>query len=268
MKNLNLILTKSLIVLGIVVTGLLNISKAQSASDYTYGISFGPHINGAIIKGTSWDSYLDSSNSSQAIKFGAQANLWFFKSLGKESDLQVGLGFADYGFDRVQKNLAFKALTYPGIGTGMVEDLSNSEKQINYHYKFQYLQLPVLWNAQLYRAPNFKYRVYFTGGLALNVLLRHRLVAETITGYSIEGNTKFVLDSSGFKGSPVALQLNGGLKMEYKMENGRFFFQPLFNFFPLSISSGDRKTYPLGLIVHIGFETSLSELKSGKKQAK
>lgn len=266
MKSLNLIRIKSLILFGILFLSLASLSSvAQSSADLTYGASFGPQMNASIINGNSWNNYLDTSNSTQSVRIGIQANLWVNKMLSKEANLQVGIGYADYGFNRVQENLAFKAKTYPGIGTGMIEDLSNSEKQLTYQYRFQYVQVPVLWNAQLYRSPNFKYRLYFSGGLALNVLLRHRLVAETISGYSIDGNTRFVLDSSGFKASPIALQLNTGVKMEYRLEKGKFFVQPLIQFFPLSVSSGDRKVYPLGLIVHVGFEASLSDLKKWKK---
>ncbi len=234
--------------------------NAQSNSEYSFGLSIAPSASLSIVSGNSWNDYLDSSNSNQILKTNFQIHAWVNKSLGKELDFQVGLGYANIGLKRAQKNLRFKDYTYPGIATGIVEDFSNTEKQLDYYYQFQYLQIPLMLNMQVGRSKDFKYRYSFSTGLTLNTLMKHKLVAETISGYYIDGKEKFVLDSTGFNARRFSIQVQLGMKGDFKIDKKtRGFVQPLLVFYPISISSGDRKINPFLLMVNVGFNYSFLE---------
>ena len=233
---------------------------AQSNSEYSFGISLTPSTSYSIINGDTWSKYLDSSQSNQVLKNSMQIHAWVNKAMGKELELQIGVGYANIGFRRNQENLKFKAITYPGIATGMVEDLSGSEKQINYFYQFRYLQIPFLMNLQVARSKDFKYRYSFSGGLTLNALLQHRIIAETLKGYYIDGQTKFTLDSTGFNARPISMQLNLGMKADFKIDKKtKGFIQPMLAFYPISISSGDRKVNPFMFLLSFGINYSFLE---------
>jgi hypothetical protein len=244
-----------LLVFGFIYANSIN---AQSNSEYSIGVSIASSIS--LISGKGWNEYLDSSNSNQVFKTNLHIHAWFNKSISKEMDLQVGLGYANIGFQRAQKSLRFKDYTYPGIATGMVEDFSNTEKQLDYYYQFQYLQIPMLLNMQVGRSKDFKYRYSFSTGLTLNTLIKHKLIAETISGYYIDGNERFVLDSTGFNARRFSLQVQLGMKADFKIDKKtRGFVQPLLAFYPISISSGDRKINPLLLIINFGINYSFLE---------
>ncbi|MFY8021799.1 MAG: hypothetical protein ACOVP1_11395 [Bacteroidia bacterium] len=246
------------LIIGLLLISLIPVQlSAQSNSEYSFGISLTPSSSYALINGGSWTNYLDSSNSNQVLKNSLQVHAWVNKAIGKEMEFQIGLGYANIGFRRNQENLKFKAYTYPGIATGMVEDLSGSEKQINYFYQFRYLQIPVLMNLQLARSKDFKYRYSFTGGLTLNALLQHRIIAETIKGYYIDGQTKFTLDSTGFQARPLSLQLNLGMKADFKIDKKtKGFVQPMLAFYPISISSAERTINPFMFLLSFGINYS------------
>jgi len=247
----------SLLVFCLIATFKLN---AQSNSEYSFGVSIAPTASVSIISGKSWTDYVDSSNSNQIIKTNFQIHAWVNKALGKELDLQVGLGYANIGFQRAQKSLRFKDYTYPGIATGIVEDFSNTEKRLDYKYQFQYLQIPILLNMQVGRSRDFKYRYSFSTGLTLNTLIKHKLVAETISGYYIDGSEKFVLESTGFNPRQFSLQVQLGMKADFKIDKKtRGFVQPLLVFYPISISSGERKINPFLLMVNLGINYSFLE---------
>lgn len=246
-----------LLVFGFIYANSIN---AQSNSEYSIGVSIAPASSISLISGKGWNEYLDSSNSNQVFKTNLHIHAWFNKSISKEMDLQVGLGYANIGFQRAQKSLRFKDYTYPGIATGMVEDFSNTEKQLDYYYQFQYLQIPMLLNMQVGRSKDFKYRYSFSTGLTLNTLIKHKLIAETISGYYIDGNERFVLDSTGFNARRFSLQVQLGMKADFKIDKKtRGFVQPLLAFYPISISSGDRKINPFLLIINFGINYSFLE---------
>lgn len=259
--NLNLRMSniRKFILFIILGMALVN-SNGQSNSNYTIGFSIGPNASLSLISGKAWGSYLDSSNSNQKLRTNLQFHAWWNKMIGKEGELQIGLGYADIGFKRTQENLKFKDVTFPGISSGMIEDLSSTQKQIDYYYKFQYLQIPVIWNMQIGRSSNFKYRYSFSSGITINTLLKHKLKAETITGYSIDGNTVFKLDSSGFNARKFSIQLQLGMKTEFKIDKKtQGFIQPMLVFYPISISSGDNSINPFILLVNVGLNYSFFE---------
>jgi hypothetical protein len=118
----------------------------------------------------------------------------------------------------------------------------------------------MLLNMQVGRSKDFKYRYSFSTGLTLNTLIKHKLIAETISGYYIDGNERFVLDSTGFNARRFSLQVQLGMKADFKIDKKtRGFVQPLLAFYPISISSGDRKINPLLLIINFGINYSFLE---------
>jgi len=227
--------------------------NGQSKQDFELGLSVAPAVNFCQLKGTEWESYTNSSKSSVSNHMGLQAHAWIKKSIGKNSDVQIGLGYANLGFERIQQNLQLSDKTYPGIGSGVIPDVSSMEKKITYTYHFRNFQIPIIWNSLVGHSKDFRIKFYASAGAVLNTLLSHSLVAETAQGYLIDSQSKFQLDSSGFNPNRISLAFQLGLKGVYKLDkNKSLFVQPLIGYFPFSITSSSTSVNPILLQVNIG----------------
>jgi hypothetical protein len=227
--------------------------NGQSKQNFELGLSVAPAVNFCQVKGTEWESYINSSKSSVSNYISLQVHAWIKKSIGKNSNVQIGLGYADLGFERLQQNLQLSDRTYPGIGSGVIPDVSSMEKKITYTYHFRNLQLPIIWNGLVGHSKDFRIKFYASAGAVLNTLLSHSLVAETAQGYLIDSQSKFQLDSSGFNPNRINLAFQVGLKGVYKLDkNKSLFVQPLIGYFPFSITSSSTSVNPILLQVNVG----------------
>lgn len=237
------------------------LANAQSKTNLSYGAGVSAGVGSAIIQSDAYKNYMDTTKSSGGFHFNKGATVWLSYSLGKHADLQFGAGYQQTGFTREQSGLTFKNYTYPGIGTGTVMDQSNTKKGISYDYRFHYLQLPVLYNAYLFRSADFKWFTHFTAGITPQILLNHQLVAKTIPGYSIEGKDRFVIDSTGFSARTLAVSLQVGMLMEYReTKHKAYFIQPVIGIYPISVSKSGNAALPYFIQVNVGM------LFSGKSQ--
>jgi hypothetical protein len=226
---------------------------AQSKTKLSYGISVNGGFGGTIANQAAYQNYIDTINSNKSAHLNKGVHLWMNYSLGKKYDLQMGLGFQQNGFARKQSNLNFQNYTYPGIGTGRIEDFSNSTKEITYNYRFSYLQIPVLFNSYLGRSADFKWVYLFSLGITPQILLNHQIVANCNPGFSIEGEKQFKLDSTGFDARILVLNLQAGLNFEYhSTKNKTYFIQPLIGFYPISVSSSKNTSNPFYFSVNVG----------------
>ncbi len=256
MMNLNLSQIRTLTLFaGLICLGFG--AKAQSKSQLSYGISIHGAGAWAITNGTDYNNYVDTVKSSTTAHLNKGLHIWLNYSLGKKNDLQIGLGYVQTGFSRKQEDLNFSNYTFPGIGTGRIEDLSNTPKGITYNYRFNYLQVPIILNTYLGRSRDFKWVSNFSAGITPQFLLKHQLQANCIPGYSIEGESKFKLDSSGFTGNFFALSVQVGMNIEYKANKNKvYFFQPLIGFNPLSISKSPNTATPIFVGLNLGMKFS------------
>ena len=226
---------------------------AQSKSKTSFGFGVNGGVGSAIIGGNTYQNYMDTTKSKSTMHFNKGIHAWALVSLGKKSDLQVGLGFQQMGFARKQSGLTFKNHTYPGIGVGFIEDLSNTEKEITYNYRLNYLQIPLQLNTYLGRSGDFKWVYQFSAGITPQILLKHNMVANTNPGFSIDGESQFKIDSSGFTANRIAVNMQVGLTIEYReSKNKLYFIQPLIGIYPAPVTAAPRAAFPIFASLSVG----------------
>ncbi len=246
------------------------LALAQSKTKFTIGGSINPLIAFSLNTSSSQDlidvkrrnpdkpayttleSYIDSTRSQRTYKGSVGFHVWANYLLNKKWTVQAGLGYVDIGFQRQHKNVQFNDMTYPGMGDGYIMELSGSTKTIDYNYRFQYIQIPVVMNYHLKQSRDYKWMFYLSGGLAANVLVKHQLTAN-LSQFVVEGEERYNFDSTGYNARPFAVNLLMGAKAEYSYEkNILFFAQPLFSVSPVSITGSKINVYPFYLGVNLG----------------
>lgn len=251
--NLNLKRINSILALGLLLVSFPEILKAQSKSKYSYGGSINLGVGSALIASDAYQKYMDTVQSRTNMVMVKGVHAWFTYSLSQKTDLHLGLGYQEAAYGRRQENLNFQNYTYPGIGTGSIEDLSNVEKGIQYIYRYSYLQVPAQFSLNFGRSGDFQWTYSFVPGGALNVLLNHSMIANLDDGFSIDGENRFVMDSTGFKARPVTFNLSAGFRFQNRNDAGEiFFFQPNVILFPMSVSSSDLTAIPWSINMQFG----------------
>ncbi len=235
---------------------------AQTKSVFRVGVSVNPAINMAFLSAN--DSlaanFLKVNESNFTYKTSVGSTIWFRYLIKRKLDIMFGLGYNNLGFQRKQEHLKFNEPTYPGIGVGKIEDLSNTEKSLYYNYRFDYINIPVLLNWYVGSDKDYKFHFAYTLGAQANFLVNHNLVATTNSGYNIDGKNKFSLDSSGFTGNAINLGLLAGIRMEYNYNKKvDVFAQPLMFFSPMSITNQPYSAIPFKLFVNIGLTYAIKE---------
>ena len=264
MMNWNLKKIKFFSLLILILWGNLSVIYAQNKSKKSFGIGVNLGLGSAFVSGNTYQNYMDTTKSNSSHHYNKGIHAWALYSLGKKSDLQIGLGFQQMGFARKQSNLTFKNFTYPGIGIGKIEDLSNTQKEITYNYRFNYLQIPLQINTYLGRSRDFKWVYQFSGGITPQILLNHRLVANTNPGFTIEGEDQFKIDSSGFDARRFAINMQVGLTIEYReSKNKVYFIQPMLGIHPIGVSANPRVAYPVFASLAVG--VLFANLPNGNK---
>jgi hypothetical protein len=236
---------------------------AQNKLPFTYSASLNPSVSLPINISSSKDpvpgkpdqtysEYADSVRSFETYKLSLGATVWANYVINRKWSVQAGVGYSETGFTRQQRNITFNATLMPGIGSGRLQELSNSQKSIDYTYKYQYVTVPVLFNHYMKRSGNFKWSYYVTMGAALNVLLKHEIKAE-LDQFVVDGKSTFHLDSTGYEGRRVGVNLFVGGRFDYKVDkNIMVFGQPLLTFYPVSVSKTPIQVYPIGLTFNCG----------------
>lgn len=247
-----------------------SLSFAQSRTKLTYGVSLNPTLTYSINSSTSTQphsinktqtvqQYVDSISDYETYKLSLGATVWANYMLSQKWMLQLGLGYSEVGFVREQENIKYRDNLFPGIGAnGRVEDKSNVVKNAYYSFRYQYLTVPVLFNYYAKRSGDFKWSYYVTGGVGLNVLLKHQIKAK-LDNFYVEGENVFKLDSTGYEGAPFTVNLFLGGRIEYKIDKQlSAFAQPMFTVFPMSVSKSDVKAFPVGVQLNVGVAYSLN----------
>lgn len=259
--NLNLRI-KKVIFTGISFLTFFGLLNAQSKSTLKLGTTLMPGLGSVFLAGSDSASkaFVSAQKSNINFKFNNSANIWLRYLVKRKLDIMFGLGYASQGFTRKQENLNLYDKTYPGIGTGRIEDLSSSNKSINYNYTFNYLQIPVLLNWNVVASADYKIQFAYTAGANLEVLLKHKIVAHTSSGFAIDGEKRFVLDSTGFTANPIHLSLLGGCRVEFYVNKKiDLLVQPLISFSPLSLTQKPFSAIPYNFFLNLGFTYTLNE---------
>lgn len=250
--------------LSIIFVILLHDVFSQSKTKWSLGASVNPVmcavINSPGAKDINTDPvYLnnDALKTTESYRLNLlSATGWFNYSLSLLWDLQIGVGYMDLGFQRTQKNLKYNDKIFAGLtsGAGTLQELSggNGDKNINYDYRFQYIQIPCLISYRIKQSRDFRIIYSLTGGAAVDVLLKHKITAN-FENFTIDGENSKNIDATGFKSRGVAFNLMVGGRIDFKIEkNLTFMLQPVVSLFPLSVTSGPDYLYPYYLAVHTG----------------
>jgi hypothetical protein len=249
----------------------------QTRSKITYGVSLNPTITFPINTSSSdkpisssssqtYKEYADSVKSFDTYKLSVGATVWLNYMLNQKWTLQTGVGYSEVGFTRQQKNIQLGDPLFPGVGVGQLQELSSTEKSIDYSYKYQYLTVPVLFNYYAKRSGDFKWVYYLTGGVGFNVLLKHQIKAK-LNDFVMDGETVFHIDSTGYEGSPFTVNVFLGGRIEYRVNKElQVFGQPMVTAFPVSVSKTELKSFPVGLQVNVGILYSLDASKDDSRK--
>ncbi len=249
-----------LLLIAILIFGLHQPLLAQSKSKFALVGSINIGLGSAIITNEKYQNFMDTMQSTSNFVLTKSANAWLMYSLSKKSDLLIGIGYQEAAFGRRQDNLNFRNYTYPGMGVGKIEDLSNIERGIQYTYRFSYLNVPVQLMLNTGRTSNYKWTFSFVPGAALNILLNHQMIADLDAGFTIDQQDKFTFDSTGFKARPLNINLNAGFRFQKKDEEGMsYFIQPMVTVYPLSVTTSDLKAVPYTLSLQLGAVFSASK---------
>ncbi len=211
--------------------------------------------------------YQDSVRSFESYKLSLGATVWVNYAFNSKWSIQTGIGYSEIGFTRKQENIQFNDKLFPGIGSkGKLLENSNSEKNIDYRFRYQYITVPVLFNYYAKRSSDFKWTYYFTGGLGLNVLVNHEMKA-VLDQFVMEGEDVFHIDSTGYEGRLFTVNIFAGGRIDYKIDkNLSVFAQPMLTLFPMSVSKTDIQSYPIGLQVNLGVSYVLDRTKDEKSK--
>jgi hypothetical protein len=258
---MNLSLKKSKLLL-LAVFALLSITnlKAQSKSKSGFAGSINVGYGSAIISDEKYQQFMDTMQSKTNGVLTKSVNGWFMYSFSKKVDLLFGIGYQEATFGRRQSNLNFNNYTYPGIGIGKIEDLSNIERGIQYTYRFSYLNIPFQMMLNTGRSSDYKWTFSFVPGTAINILVNHKMIANLNDGFSIDQKDIFTFDSTGFKARTIAVNFSAGFRFQKKDEDGKsYFLQPMAMIYPLSVTSADLKAVPWSISLQFGAIFSASK---------
>lgn len=248
----------------------------QTKQKLYYSVTAGMGVTNSLLTSTStqkmfsnspvtYNQYVDSTKADLAVRHNFSFNVWLNYSLGNKWDFQGGVGYIDMGYRRKQKNIQFGDATYPGLGDGMMAEFSNSEKHVYYDYRFYYVQVPLWFNYNFYKSKGFKTNCKLTMGITPQFLVAHKLTAR-LKGFKIDEKDVVTLDSTGFDGRTINMQLNLGCKIEHKIsKQNTIIIQPVLGYHPLSVTNEPISTNPFMFMLHVGLIVDLNTFKSTKE---
>ncbi len=235
---------------------------SQSKSKWSLGFSLSPTFCATVnttsssdkVNGTNqaYTAYNDSINGKETYRFNLLCpTFWFNYSLDQKWSLQTGLGYMDVGFQHLQNDIKLNDALYPGIGSGKLLELTNTSRNIKYDYRYQYLHVPVLFNYHVGKSGDYKFNYTLTGGIALDILLKHQMSANL--DFDLDGKNQYNFDSTGYGSRVVALNIILGGRVDYKIDKTlTLMVQPVIGFYPFSVSSGPISVYPYYFSLNTG----------------
>lgn len=268
--NLKKINTAILLLLAIKIASA---QKIKTSSIELYG-SLGAVFNGSFNSSKSSDmanshqtfkQYQDSTSNEETWRLNFSPQIGIIYQINRDFDLQCGLSYIVLGHQRQLNNLKYKDYTYPGVGStsGQIVENTNVERNIKLNYRYQNLQVPLLFNYHVNaRSVGQKVKVSLSGGVGFNILLKHEINAVLNDGFKIDDKSSFSIDSTGFKANTFSANLMLGTRLDYDYKKQiKLICQPMFGYFPLSVSNNQLEARPWYLNLSFGVIYSLDDLK-------
>ena len=269
MKRMNWNLKKTNIFILILLTYSHCFAQKNTISRINFYATIGSVFNGSINSSTidKLAKYQDSIASSETWRLTFSPQIGIIYKLSRDLDFQFGLGYIVLGHQRTLANLKYKDVTFPGIGSGLgngkIIDNTNGERSINLNYRYHYLQVPLILNYHLnFRSLTPKVKIALSGGIGLNVLLKHDINAVLSTGFKIDEKSSFSLDSTGYSASIFTPNLMLGTMVDYNYSKQiKFVLQPMLGYYPLSVTNKDLAAKPWFVNFNLGVIYTLDVLK-------
>lgn len=274
MTTMNLNLKKiNTVILLLLAVKIASAQKIKTSSIELYG-SLGAVFNGSFNSSSSsemanshqtFKQYQDSTSNEETWRLNFSPQIGIIYQINRDFDLQCGLSYIVLGHQRQLNNLKYKDYTYPGVGStsGQIVENTNVERNIKLNYRYQYLQVPLLFNYHVNaRSVGQKVKVSISGGVGFNILLKHDINAVLNDGFKIDDKSSFSIDSTGFKANAISANLMLGTRLDYDYKKQiKLFCQPMFGYFPISVSSNQLEARPWYFNLSFGVIYSLDDLK-------
>jgi hypothetical protein len=270
--NLNLKKINTVILLLLAIK-IASAQKIKTSSIELYG-SLGAVFNGSFNSSRSsemanshqtFKQYQDSTSNKETWRLNLSPQIGIIYQINRDFDLQCGISYIVLGHQRQLNNLKYKDYTYPGVGStsGQIVENTNVERNIKLNYRYQYLQVPLLFNYHVNaRSVGQKVKVSISGGVGFNILLKHDINAVLNDGFKIDDKSSFSIDSTGFKANAISPNLMLGTRLDYDYKKQiKLICQPMFGYFPLSVSSNQLEARPWFFNLSFGVIYSLDDLK-------
>lgn len=251
------------------------LSIAQSMDESYYSITVGGGLTGASVSSNSqaiyddrpssdyrtYKEFADAIKKNQSTRLNFSAHAWYNKALGFNWTLQAGIGYVDMGFRYEQNKLQDGDYIKKGVGEGRIWDKSNVEKNLNYDYRFHYVDIPVWFNYELFKSKDYKTIYQFTAGVAANILVKHQLTAR-LDGFTIDGKDKFQVNNTGLDARAFNMQLNAGFKVIHKLDKQTtVIVQPMYSMHPVSVTNSNLSVNPYSIMLHAGLVIDLNKFR-------
>lgn len=196
--------------------------------------------------------YADSVSAHETYRYSFAIGVVGNYLLNQKWSVQFGLSYLDIGFQRQQKDIQFMDYTHPGIGKGRILDLTSAKRSIDYNYRYQYLQIPAMMNYTFKQSRDYRWLFQVSSGVGVNVLLKHQMTA-VLNQFTEDGESEFDIDSTGYEGYRMAVNVFVGAKAEYRYEKKTtLFIQPLLGFYPVSVSASPVNVFPFFFGINLG----------------
>lgn len=130
----------------------------------------------------------------------------------------MGLGYTTFGFRRAITKVQLGDTIHPKIGivAGLV---GSGHLQINQDFRYHYLEFSYLKtkSAESYTRNLKEFDLWWTYGLSAGVLVRDRVMVETLGFSHNNGDSKIAVKDDALRGFPANIWLNVGYKADYIM---------------------------------------------------
>lgn len=241
-------------------------SKSEKFLDVSISPSLGFRVLGgfkvpASYKGTQF-TYKDSLNKAdrpaQTLNFGLQYTV----KKTAFSALSIGLSYTTLSFRRVAQDMKIGYVVHPQVGiiAGVIQA---GYLQVNYDFKYHYLEVPVLWNKSAEGYGNYRdFDFWYTLGVAPAVLLRNRTDIHLV-GFTLNGKSTYSVKDSSITGVPVNMIAHVGFRAQYHMYKNLYgLIQPRARIPLLPSSAGTQTMWCPQLSLDLGLVFVLSRDKA------
>jgi len=218
---------RHLVTLTFMLTAVGNASFAQRNKDeQTLSVYIAPNLGFRVMTGfkppekyyASKSFFKDSLNSADRPGQNINLGIAYTRKKNALESVTMGLGYTSVGFRRAITQVRLGDTIHPKIGivAGLV---GSGHLQINQDFRYHYLEFSYLkaQSAEGYSRNLKDFDLWWTYGLSAGVLVRDRVMVETLGFSHNNGDSRIAVQDDALKGFPANIWLNAGYKADYIM---------------------------------------------------